>query len=560
MHPDRAPRRKLKAAVVAAAAAIALGATLRLTRHEIGTTRLVEPGPSSSATAIPDRAHSSLAEPLPEQREKAGELTRRIGAGADELRALTSQTAALTAAAAGEHKRAEGLAVELAAARERVRAADKNVAALSEEHTKLIESGAVAREELQAVTTRAAALSKAAASEQKRAEGLAVELVAARRDAEAAESDATALTSERKKVEELAEQLSAVQDHLQSVRSESAAMKDVAGTERKRAEGLVVELAAARDAARAAEAARDAALLDSTHVAPEQAARVEQLVRDLSDARHEVQRLEAAAAEFAQIAHAERERASRDRAHADDQAATLIEAAAQREERVQSLEREISAVQKSVVEAEARYAPVVQAAEKSRAEAERLNKSIREQRERADAYARELDEAGSQVTALTTQLRSRAPTADSEAGLLPSPVTPATGAPEATTGTPDQLLATAASGDVVSVGERAQQPPSTANVIQALRHNGPDPQELLQRGRALLARGDVSGGRLFLERASSMGEARAAFLLAETYDPGRLEARRAFGLRGDAEQARRLYKDAFAGGIAEARQRLEALR
>jgi hypothetical protein len=195
------------------------------------------------------------------------------------------------------------------------------------------------------------------------------------------------------------------------------------------------------------------------------------------------------------------------------------------------------------------------------------------QRHRAEAYARELADARSELAALVTQLRFQQERtrrssddlgrAHKDVGQDPSsPVPPVPGGPEMSTDARDQLLAAGPvdHGETARAGEGGEQLPPTAKIIQSLRENGPDTGELLQRGRALLARGDVSGGRLLLERASSMGEARAAFLLAETYDPGRLVARRSPGLRGDADMARRLYNEAYAGGIAEARQRLEALR
>jgi TPR repeat protein len=83
---------------------------------------------------------------------------------------------------------------------------------------------------------------------------------------------------------------------------------------------------------------------------------------------------------------------------------------------------------------------------------------------------------------------------------------------------------------------------------------------LITRGEELLRKGDVSGARLVLERALASGHARAAFLLAETFDPNMLSKLGALGLRGDAAKAREFYTQAQTLGMAQARERLEALR
>jgi hypothetical protein len=83
---------------------------------------------------------------------------------------------------------------------------------------------------------------------------------------------------------------------------------------------------------------------------------------------------------------------------------------------------------------------------------------------------------------------------------------------------------------------------------------------LVSRGEELLSKGDVSGARLVLERALASGHARAAFLLAETFDPNMLSKLGALGLKGDAAKARELYTQAQTLGMVQARERLEALR
>jgi len=83
---------------------------------------------------------------------------------------------------------------------------------------------------------------------------------------------------------------------------------------------------------------------------------------------------------------------------------------------------------------------------------------------------------------------------------------------------------------------------------------------LVSRGEELLSKGDVSGARLLLERALANGNARAAFLMAETFDPNVLSKLGTLGLRGDAAKAREFYTQAQTLGMSQARERLEALR
>ena len=54
--------------------------------------------------------------------------------------------------------------------------------------------------------------------------------------------------------------------------------------------------------------------------------------------------------------------------------------------------------------------------------------------------------------------------------------------------------------------------------------------------------------------------ARAAFILAETYDARVLRSWRARGISGDFTKARELYERAQAGGIEDAKQRIETLK
>ena len=75
-------------------------------------------------------------------------------------------------------------------------------------------------------------------------------------------------------------------------------------------------------------------------------------------------------------------------------------------------------------------------------------------------------------------------------------------------------------------------------------------QRLTDRAVALMNARDISGARLVLERAVTEGSARAAHLLAQTYDPKMLRTWAVLGVRGDQTKAEEVYSKARAGGSA----------
>jgi hypothetical protein len=101
-------------------------------------------------------------------------------------------------------------------------------------------------------------------------------------------------------------------------------------------------------------------------------------------------------------------------------------------------------------------------------------------------------------------------------------------------------------------------PDSTATV-STLSQTSPE-QALLARANTLLKDRDISGARLVLERALQAGSSRAAFQLAETYDPRQLTRWRAHGVRGDWAKAEALYLRAHNDGIMEAKERIATIR
>ena len=100
---------------------------------------------------------------------------------------------------------------------------------------------------------------------------------------------------------------------------------------------------------------------------------------------------------------------------------------------------------------------------------------------------------------------------------------------------------------------------ATAQPPAAEAQGSPEATRLIARARALLGQGNIGAARIVLERAAETGSAQASFTLAETYDPVILSTWGTYGTRGDATKARELYAKAHAGGIQDAKDRLERL-
>jgi hypothetical protein len=98
---------------------------------------------------------------------------------------------------------------------------------------------------------------------------------------------------------------------------------------------------------------------------------------------------------------------------------------------------------------------------------------------------------------------------------------------------------------------RPQSPPAMSSAEEA---------RLAARANSLIKQLDFASARLLLAYALEKGSARAAFMMAETYDWKILRSLQAYGVRGDDQRALEFYQMAAAGGIQEARERAEALQ
>jgi hypothetical protein len=126
--------------------------------------------------------------------------------------------------------------------------------------------------------------------------------------------------------------------------------------------------------------------------------------------------------------------------------------------------------------------------------------------------------------------------------------------------TTDKQLAVLPANDKPMIA--AENTPATIAVRPAVAEvpGIPEAPRLMARASLLLSQGNVGAARIVLERAAETGSAPAMFALAETYDPTTLAVWGTFGTQGDVTKARELYAKALAGGVVEAKDRLNTLR
>jgi hypothetical protein len=119
------------------------------------------------------------------------------------------------------------------------------------------------------------------------------------------------------------------------------------------------------------------------------------------------------------------------------------------------------------------------------------------------------------------------------------------------------IAAAAADDKPATIAARLTAPEARLTAPEA--PGNPEALRLMARASLLLSQGNIGAARTVLDRAAETGSALALFALAETYDPIILAAWGTFGTQSDAAKARELYAKAFAGGVQEANDRLNAL-
>jgi len=127
----------------------------------------------------------------------------------------------------------------------------------------------------------------------------------------------------------------------------------------------------------------------------------------------------------------------------------------------------------------------------------------------------------------------------------PPPVAPAPQQPQAAASPPP------AAAPAVATAQAQAEP------IRELSPN--EIAALVRRAQELLASGDLQGARLLLTRAADAHDARAALLLAKTFDPTASRQFSAADAGPDVDQARNWYQRAREWGSPEAQRQLDAL-
>jgi hypothetical protein len=403
-----------------------------------------------------------------------------------------------------------------------------------------------------------------------------------------------ALGKERGKTETLARELTSLRADLDTARAagleatrtaEAAKIEQeqALGKERDKTETLARELTSLRaelEASRIAgpEVAQAAAAeIEQKQALKQERNRAEALARELTSLRTELDTALAAGPQTVQTT-----------------AAAKIEqelAFGKERDKTETLARELASARK---DAEARsallaaaHAEVLEATETNRALAAEQKLALASERDRADALARELAsvrnelEAGNRQIAALNALRalhSRESAADHSQermaesssraiernGLSPGQISgnaaASTSGPSSVSELPRPEAASvtreAASDLVPKVAMATERSTAPSAVSPSLV----DEQRLLARATAFLRQADISGARLLLQHALERGSARAEFMLAGTYEARVLQSWRANGISGDRAKARELYERAQAGGIKDAKERIEALK
>jgi hypothetical protein len=403
-------------------------------------------------------------------------------------------------------RRSEVSANELAEDQRAIDRLNRQLQLLGEER----QNGYAARQELTAGTAqhrqsldegaRSAALASELAAAQRAIEMQASQFRKASDETAEAAKSAQLIEQEHEKAVARAQEAGATQQQL------AAQHRQALDEERARSNALARELATARREIEAQAARLREATDETEQLKQVEAAKSAQLVEQ------EQQKIAVLAREVAAARQELTESKTQHRQALDDgsarRAALLSDlATAQRELETQAAQRKASDETGQLKQAAAMA---------------ELRQSLQQERDKAEALARDLESARRTVGARVT--------------------------PEPAANNPASKAAQAA--EVAALAPVA--------VIEA--QGSPEAPRLIARARALLGQGNVGAARVVLERAADKGSALATFMLAETYDPDVLSAWGTYGTRGEVTRARELYTKAHAGGIQEAKNRFNALR
>ena len=381
---------------------------------------------------------------------------------------------------------------------------------------------------MQTAQASAAEQKQAAEQERQRGEVLAHQLASAREDVGTLTARVTALTDARTEAEKA----------LQTAQASAAEQKLALEQERQRGDALLRELASAREEVEARKAAANAADASAKNA-------------------------QASATEQKQAAEQERQRGE-----------VLAHQLASAREDLGTLTARVTALTDARTEAE----KALQTAQASAAE-QKL--ALEQERQRGDALVRELASArelvaesvqnGGAVSRIEAGQAVQVTNASSQAGSVSPSTTRSVlfkrAAPDGPGSASDpQHTAADSVGKGHSAATSAREPQNAA-LGDPTRVAAPPPRAIgehqialwVKRGEEFTAAGDFVSARLVFQRAAETGNAKAAFMLAGTYDPAVLDRIRAMGVAPDIAKARLWYEKAKNLGSPEAARRLELL-
>jgi hypothetical protein len=497
-------------------------------------------------------AESKQRQAFEQERGRADNLARELTSLRAELDAARNKGSETAQAVEAESKQKSAVEQELKQERGRADLLARELTSLRAELDAARNKGSETAQAAEAESKQKSAVEQELKQERDRADLLARELTSRRAELDAAQN----------KGSEIAQAAEAESKQKQAVEQELKQERDRSDTLARELASVRVELDAARTAGpkvaqvAAAEVEQKQALKRELE---QQRDRVEALTRELTSLRAELDKARAEGGEAVRIAEAARIQQER--------------AFGKERDKTETLTRELASALKETEERSAllaaAYAEVLQATETNRTSAAEQKLAIARERDRADALSRELasirngPEAGNwQIAALNVfrVLRKRESTVDNaQARMVEVSSRTTEGKPRSAEQVSGRAVASTsepASDLDRNVGTGTERSMSAS----AATRSPVDEQRLLARATELLRQADISGARPLLEHALAHGSARAAFMLAETYDARVLQSWRARGISGDLAKARELYEQAQAGGIEDAKARIEALK
>jgi hypothetical protein len=352
----------------------------------------------------------------------------------------------------------------------------------------------------------------------------------------------------------------------------------VVDQERDRADALARELTSDAAPTRGPEVAQAAAAeVEQKRALKQDADKAAALARELASLQAELETSRAASLDAVRTAEAAK--------------IEQEQALGKQRDRTETLACELASAQKEAEERSARlaaaHAEMLQVTETNKATAAEQKLALASERDRADALARELTSVRNELEAGKRQIAAlNAPAAphsrESAVDSSQERIDELASSTIVTKGrSPEQISDDAAASKLERSSDSKLPRPSPQSIAHvatsdldpkvaigterstsasAASPSSVDEQRLLVRAHALLQQADISGARPLLEHAEERGSARAAFMLAETYDARVLQSWRARGISGDPAKARQLYERAQAGGIEDAKERIETLK